>query len=162
MGLDVTVYKNIKRTNSDEDYDFTAFVIDPTWEHKIKNLEKGAKYEGEVSGGNVSYAYSSHSRFREHLLKLQDRHDLLKKDGTVDWERLDKFPELPFYELINFADNEGCLDWETNEKLYNDFKACEGKAVKYAENEHYFIEHYKSWLNVFENGKQRDAVVVFH
>lgn len=162
MGLDVTVYKNIKRTDSDEDYDFTAFVIDPTWEHKIKNLEKGAKYVGEVSEGNISYGYSSHNRFREHLLKLQDRHDLLKKDGTVDWERLDKFPELPFYELINFADNEGCLDWETNEKLYNDFKSCEGKAVKYAENEHYFIENYRSWLNVFVNGKQRDAVVVFH
>ena len=162
MGLAVTVFKNIKKTNDDENYDFTAYVIDPTWEHKIKNLEPDAKYVGERSEGNISYPYSSHNRFREHLLKLQDRHDLLKKDSTVDWERLDKFPELPFYELINFADNEGCLDWETNEKLYNDFKVCEGKAVKYAENEYYFIETYKSWLNIFENGKQRDAVVVFH
>lgn len=162
MGLAVSVFKNIKKTNDDENYDFTAYVIAPTWEHKIKNLENRAKYVGQRSEGNISYPYSSHNRFREHLLKMQGKHHLLKQDGTVDWERLDTEPDTPFYDLINFADNEGCLDWETNEKLFNDFKAWEGEAVKYAETTYNFDENYKRWLNIFENGKQRDAVVVFH
>lgn len=162
MGLDISVYKNVKRTDSDEDYDFHAFVIDPDWEHKIKNLEKDQNYEGEITNGTISYGYSSHNRFREHLLKLQNREDLLEDGGTINWELTGKETKLPFQELINFADNEGCLDWETNEILFNDFKKYEDEAIKYSETQFYFIENYKNWLNIFENGKQKNSVVVFH
>jgi len=165
MGLDVIVYKNVKKVKSDEDFDFAAYVIGSAWDHKIKNLETDALYKGEESDKSINYPYSVHNRFREHLLKLQDKNYLLKEDGTIDWYKLDKEPNIPFYEFIDFADNEGCIDWETNEIIYNNFKENESRAVKYAkkhaEEEPYFIERYKSWLNIFKEGKEEGSVVVF-
>ena len=48
MGLDVRTYGNIKLAENEEDADFTAFVIDEDWKHKIKNLQDGKAYNGDV------------------------------------------------------------------------------------------------------------------
>jgi hypothetical protein len=47
MGLDVRTYGNIKLAENEDDYLFTAFVIDENWKHKIKNLEYGKSYTGD-------------------------------------------------------------------------------------------------------------------
>ena len=161
MGLDVSVYKNVKTTNSEEDYDFVAFVIDEDWKYKIKNLENRARYKGEMCDASISYAYGSHNRFREHLVRMMGRDDLLSNRGEIKWDQLCEEKELPFYDFINFADNEGCLDWETNKKLYGAFVEWKNKAIKYAESELYFDGNYKNWLNIFKSGKEK-GVVVFH
>ena len=44
MGLDVRTYGNIKLAENEDDYAFTAFVIDDSWKHKIKNLKDGKCY----------------------------------------------------------------------------------------------------------------------
>jgi len=155
MGLAVRVYKNIKQTNNEEEYDFEAFVIDDNWKYKIKNLEEGKLYEGDCVDRTISYPYSAHNRFRETLLKLIGRDDLLTSEGKVDWANLPS--DIPFYELIDFADNEGCLDWEVSEKLYKDFKDWETKADEFYSD--FQIDKYKEWLNVFELGKDRGVVV---
>ena len=161
MGLDVSVYKNIKVTESEEDYDFTAFVIDESWLYKIKNLEVDKNYLGECTDANVSYSYSTHSRFRCELLNLTGNLKALKEPFEIDWVQLSKNNKVPFYELINFADNEGCLDFEISEKLYAEFIEWEEVAVKYFEDDDYFKGKYLDWLNVFKNGKDK-GVVVFH
>jgi len=48
MGLDVTTYGNIKLAENEEEADFTAYVIDEDWKHKIKNLQDGKAYTGDV------------------------------------------------------------------------------------------------------------------
>ena len=40
MGLDVRTYGNIKLAENEEEADFTAYVIDEDWKHKIKNLQE--------------------------------------------------------------------------------------------------------------------------
>lgn len=120
MGLDVKVYKNIKLIDSyEEDYDFKAYVIDQSWEYKIKNLVKNGNYKGDLAYYEISYPYSSHNRFRESLITLIGRSDLLDSNGAIKWELLS--PDIPFYDFINFADNEGCLDWEISAKIFDDF-----------------------------------------
>lgn len=164
MGLDVSVFKNIKRTENEADYRFTAFVIDEKWKYKIKNLEDGKDYKGDCTDASVSYAYSTHNRFREALLKIIGRNDLLLLNGKINWLELEKETNIPFYELINFADNEGCLDFEISTILYNNFIEWEDVAIRHFKdnNYFYFAQRYLDWLNVFKNGKEANSVVVFH
>jgi len=89
------------------------------------------------------------------LIKLIGREDLLKADGTIDWQNLPS--DIPFYDLIDFADNEGRIDWETSERIYQDFKAWETKADEFYSE--FQIGKYKEWLNVFDLGRQGGVVV---
>ena len=163
MGLDIMVYKNVKTTDSEEEYQFTAIVIDENWDYKIKNLEYGKNYTGEIVNASVSYGYSTHNRIRESLIKIIGRNYLLLKDGKIDWNKLEyeHESEMPFYELINFADNEGCLDFEISTKLHSQFVEWQDEAVKHLSDNDYFKEKYFDWMNVFEKGKEINSVVVF-
>ena len=155
MGLKVRVYQNIKLSNNKRDYDFKAYVIDENWEYKIKNLKKGRIYKGDIIDRTISYPYSAHNRFREALIKLINRGDLLKQDGTIRWAELPK--DIPFYDFIDFADNEGVLDWEVSNKIYDDFEKFRRKANDfYSESD---LTTYLAWLNIFESAKNNGVVV---
>lgn len=157
MGLSVTVYKNIKETTNPEEADFKAYVIDEAWDWKIRNLKKDAYYTGTPIARTISYPYSTHNRFREELIKLMDRYDLIKGDGTIKWDLIPT--DLPFEPFINFADNEGVLDFEVSELLYDNFKRFEKLAEeKLAER---YLEYYKEWLRTFKLAKN-NGVVVFN
>ena len=157
MGLSVRVYKHIEPTDSEEEYDFIAYVIDKNWKHKIKNLNENQKYNGESQATGVNYAYSTHGRFREYLIKLISCEHLLDEEGRIKWSELEKSTEIPFYELINFADNEGCIDWEISEKLYSQFK--EFSVANSFNEEDYFSGIYEEWKHVFEIAKEKGVVV---
>ena len=161
MGLSVSVFKNIKETKNIENYDFKAYVIDNDWKYKIKNLNEGSYYKGERTESEVNYSYGTHNRFREHLLKILDRYDLLLDDGRINWFILEKESKLPFFELINFADNEGCLDYEISKTLYFNFIEHKEKALKYFGKDNYFTNIYLAWIDVFKDGKETNNVVVF-
>ena len=155
MGLDVKTYGNIKLAENVEDADFIAFVLTEDWKHKIKNLQEGKAYNGDIIFRGVSYPYSAHSSFREKLIKLIDREDLLNADGCINWGILPA--EIPFYDLIDFADNEGCLDWEVSSKIYTDFEKYNEKA-KLEMNE-YDYSRYETWLETFKSAKNNSVVV---
>lgn len=157
MGLDVRVYTNIRIAKDEENYDFQAYVIDKEWRHKIKNLEYDAYYNGDATFRGVSYAYSSHSRFREALIKLISRNDLLDSDGEIKWDILPN--DVPFYDFINFADNEGCLDWEVSGKIYLDFEKYKDKANATMTEPQYEIYHL--WLSTFKHASENSGVVEF-
>lgn len=156
MGLDVRTYGNIKLAENEEDADFTAFVINEDWKHKIKNLQDGKAYSGDVVFRGVSYTYSAHNRFREKLVKLVGCEDLLDNKGKIKWSELPF--EIPFYDLINFADNEGCLDWEVSNIIYSDFEKYNEKAK--SEMNEYDYSKYETWMKTFKSAKN-DGVVVF-
>lgn len=164
MGLDVSVYQNYKLLDINEedenyDYDFQAFVLEEEWENRIKHLEKGKFYEGDQVAHLISYPYSSHNRFREELIRLVGKSHLLQADGRIDWDKLYEESDTPFYELVYFADNEGVLDWETSEKLYNDFKQHEFLANQVFKNEEHNLRRYNNWMETFELGKDKGVVV---
>ena len=155
MGLDIRVYKDIKLTENREEADFVAYVIDSSWRHKIKNLQENKSYVGRLAHRGISYPYSAHSRFRESLVKLVDRMDLLDSRGQIRWDKLT--PEVPFYDLINFADNEGCLDWEISASIYRDFEKFNEKAK--SEMDELDYKRYKIWLETFKESKDNGVVV---
>lgn len=152
MGLDVSVYKNIRLAKDLENYNFKAFTVHPEWDWKIKNLRNNGYYDGDKQGAGVSYPYGTHSRFRDALC------DIIGVKSK-SWQGKDFNPAFPFSELCCFADNEGCLDWEVSEKLYNDFVKFNDKAKKKLNN--YMYEIYCDWMKIFETAKD-NGVVVFH
>lgn len=157
MGLDISVYKKVRLCKEGEEADFLAFVIDDSWLFKIKNLVNKGLYRGELQKKvGLSYPYSSHMRFRVFLIHLIGRDDLLI--GTqINWRILPK--DLPFIDLIDFADNEGCIDWETAARLYKDF-AKYLSAANLSENG-YMRGRYIKWLAVFDAAKDEGGVVVY-
>lgn len=163
MGLSVKVYKNVIETNDNNNYDFCAFVIDSAWDHKIKNLNKNAYYNGTKNDIQLNYSYSGHNRFREFLIKLIDRNDLLMKNGKIDWNKHNNEINSPFHDFINFADNEGCLDWDVNQKIYKDFLKYKDKIddFNYIDDieKQYYSEKYLNWLEIFKEGKDKGVVI---
>lgn len=149
------IYGNVKLAENEEEADFTAFVIDEDWKYKIKNLQDGKAYTGDLIFRGISYPYSSHSRFREKLIKLIGRDDLLDNKKEIKWNELT--PEIPFYDLIDFADNEGCLDWEISAKIYSDFEKFNDKAK--SEMNVYDYSEYETWLETFKAAKNYGVVV---
>jgi len=135
-----------------------AFVYWDGYLDRIKNLEEGKYYKGvRFDGDEICYSYNSHTRFRESLVKLIDRKDLLNSDGKILWESLDA--NIDFYKLISFSDCEGVLDFEVCESLYIDFKKHQQKAKETFSDWDYY--NYVKWLKSFEFAKDNGAVV-FH
>ena len=53
-----------------------------------KELFIGKAYNSDVVFRGVSYPYYAHNRFRETLVKLVDRQDLLDSRGRIKWDAL--------------------------------------------------------------------------
>lgn len=163
MGLDVSVYKNIELCDEDDDYDFMVYLPYEAWDYKIKNLIRDAYYNGDrIADVGVSYGYGTHSRFRESLIMMMGREDLLDSNKEIDYSKLTS--DLPFYDFIDFSDCEGCLDWEISEKIYNDFQKFYDKAMKfYSPNPFYMItqKSYIKWHKIFDEARKNKGVVVF-
>jgi len=158
MGLDISVYNNIKKVADNSEDGFLAYVLEESWEHKIKNLEKGASYDGDIIY-TMSSGYSIHNAFRVNLLKMIGRDDLLDNGGRIDWDKLEIEKDIDFYELILFADNEGCLDWEVSKTLSNQFM--KHKEIAEKKMQGIFKSLYSDWTECFNNAKDK-GVVVFH
>ncbi|MGL4908967.1 MAG: hypothetical protein ACRC3G_06505 [Bacteroidales bacterium] len=157
MGLSVTTYGKITLAKNEKCAKFMAIVIDNNWAHKIKNLEVNKNYYGECIFKGVTYPYGSHYRFKANLLTLVKRADLVSSDGGIKWSAIDS--TIPFYHLIDFADNEGCLDWEISEVIYLDFERYHDQAKRELNAQDYLI--YETWMKTFEASKNNRGVVVF-
>lgn len=160
MGLDIRVYKNLKfltdnedifEEDKDFDYDLYVHVIDPSWEDRIKNFKKGY-YSGEYIFHGPSLPYSSHGRFRKLLCEM------LNVVIEEVWE--DKHPNIPFHDLINFADNEGCLDYEIAEKLYKDFVDNRDKFAE-LEGTDYYLGIYDEWIEACKLAADNKGIILF-
>jgi hypothetical protein len=150
MGLDVKVFQNITKLPKDaEDYDFIASNY-KEFKEQCQNLEWEAKYKAETKKRMISYPCSSHNDFRRELAEM------IGKERRF-WENPDMPKDVPFYELFNFADNEGTIDWESSQKLYNDFVSHKKLATEKLPL--YYLEYYGRWLETFELGKDAGVVV---
>lgn len=154
MGLDVSVYTHVKKVSKDiEDYDFVAFVIDKAWNDRIKNLEDGAHYVGKCADAGVSYSYGSHTIFRNLLCTMLGYKEDEWLNENSGWNT-----EIPFFELFHFADNEGCIDWETSAKLYNDFVKYNADFKRLYSDMPNWYNRYNDWQEVFKTAKENGVV----
>lgn len=79
------------------------------------------KSSGSVEGPSLSYG--GYGAWRRALCEA-----FLFVPIETAWERSDVYDGKPFYELINFADNEGAIGSETSAKLAKDFAEHQEKA----------------------------------
>lgn len=100
--------------------------------------------------------------------------DAFYADATLDERRwaqkqpnarhmADARPDSPFWELINFADNEGVIGTAASAKLARDFAEWQERAEKYAEklpidDEAWFLGKYADWRKAFELAADGGAV----
>jgi hypothetical protein len=155
MGLDVSTYANLKKVDDRDDADFQVYVADEDWEFKVKHLEIGASYCGDRIHRGISYGYSTHNRFRETLIKLINRTDLLDDVGRIIWRDLQW--SIPFYDFINFSDCEGCLDHEVSRTIYLDFEKYNDLAKESLDE--YSYSSYRTWMETFKTAMDNGVVV---
>jgi hypothetical protein len=65
-------------------------------------------------------------------------------EPNVVWANPDLFMDKPFYEIINFADNEGTIGPEAARDLAEDFRNFHAQAREIPDS--YFIELYETWM----------------
>ena len=154
MGLDVRVYTDLEKGNKN-DFVFSPYVISKKWEWKIKNLKHEYYIGIENTNLEINYNYSYHGYFRKELYNL-----VTNKDLTIDEVfKTDDYMSITFGNLIDFADNEGHLDWEVSTILYNDFLKYKEKAQLHKNSE--FVETYNSWLEIFKVVSEEKGVIEF-
>ena len=170
MGLDVSVYRNYKviernEENVDEDgyfegdYDFHVYQAIPEWNYKCEELEIDEYYTADRICHSISYPYSSHMWFRKELLKLIGRDDLIK-GYDIDWDGIVENTDMDFYEFINFSDCEGTLDSKISKVILGNFLKYEDK-VRGMDREDRFVNCYDSWIETFTEGSKDNSVVIF-
>ena len=76
------------------------------------------------------------------------------------------YNDREFYELINFADNEGTIGPKTSAKLYKDFVKMYPEALKAAskldaDTSMWYLSRYFRWMDAIELA-QYDGFVRFH
>lgn len=181
MGLDITYGAKAKKI--DCVFDASGEPIDPVTREEIggrwyracinpdfpgraDELDDDAIYEfdGEV-GRFRAGSYGGYNVWRDELARLagypetryrsdySDRDELRYDAGA--WEAT----EGPFWELINFADNEGDIGAAVSAKLAKDFADFQSKADSWGDE--YWRERYANWRKAFETAAD-GGFVIFH
>jgi hypothetical protein len=155
MGLDITAYRNLKVVENpllDED------GYPENWETEWKPgasmewSEECFKGRGEGIDANAVYTYEEDYEFGAGSYS-----------GYNSWrDILESFSNgKDFYELINFADNEGVIGYVIAKKLYNDFLQNEERAKEFAKtisDGEWWIRKYEDWKTAFEYASDNGAV----
>jgi hypothetical protein len=175
MGLDITVYtkvvpfdeSKILRTHSGEvDYDWTydnevhkVFCYDG-FEQSLRPLvlDTWVQSVGD-SWGFRAGSYSGYSHFRDHLAAVA-----LGVQSHEVWSDPDLYRDKPFFELLNFADNEGTIGGEACKDLLADFEAFEVSAfASFAllPDSDWLLEKYDTWTKAVRDAAPH-GMIDFH
>lgn len=170
MGLSISVYHNLKEVEEDEDhnFDFKVYQSSPEWYDRCPNLSPHGCYNGDkIYGIYPSYAYGSHSNFRNTLLFNiceMNQFNSGKNYDVIDWEKLDEADPktIPFYKFIVFSDCEGVIDWEVSKEILEDFKKYEHRLETIDDDPlQHLSKTYWKWKNAFQEAVDNKGVVVF-
>jgi hypothetical protein len=186
MGLDITAYSHLKhvgeyRTHGDEceeEFDHTVAFAYDGFQRSVRGLvgmEKqgivgtnfvgGDCYEPTTqteSAGFRAGSYSGYGAWRDDLARIAGF-----SDAGDYWGDGPAGEDAPFYELINFADNEGTIGPEAAKDLLEDFRAFRDKAVAYwsdgrpESHTQWDIERYDEWTEACELAAA-DGLICFH
>jgi hypothetical protein len=171
MGLDITAYSHLQALGLHHDVDggwcpdedhITAYAY-ADFPASFRGLEiLGKENEGRAHGMILGGCYietdkSDVHRFHAGSYSAYNAwRDDLRRQFNPDTE-----PDLPFYELIWFADNEGCIGEIAAAELLNDFRtyaAMYNPGRKYPD---YMQQKYVAWQRAFELAAE-GGLVDFH
>lgn len=155
MGLDITAWEKAvitephERTDDCYEADHVLAYVIGDFERSLRGLEPNRCYE--VSGTRFHFlagSYGGYGYFRQLLCGAA----LGVEPGAV-WADPDAFIDLPFYELINFADNEGTIGPDAAADLLADFDE-HGEKVKASiaaasPPETYYADKVDAWHEAF-------------
>lgn len=177
MGLDITAYSNLRVVTAEEhdakdedwceeDDHIGAYAYD-SFPRSFRGLDGWGEAFGSSLRGGLCYAlteqtethgfragsYSGYNQWRADLAEF------VGKEIGDYWGTQDDLDDLPFYELINFADNEGCIGPEAARDLLADFQEHE---VRYrATHDEYFSTKYDDWTKACALAAQ-SGLISFH
>jgi len=151
MELDISVYKNVIPSD-DETECFTIYNI-PEFRARCTAFPEG-DYEAEEIFSFRAGSYSTYNELRRQIAGL------INTTPEKVWKNPDYYSQKPFYELINFADNEGTIDFIVSEKLAKDFQQSLPLAEERIIKSHY-LETYKCFLTAFTLAAKNKGIVRF-
>lgn len=165
MGLHISVASKIELIpDALEDFD-DGFRVGPNIECFVDRADGVQPGIYRVLGEEFGFAagsYGGYNEWREQLAELAGYPPLPYKS---DWESKARSrhaagawaaKEGPFWELIHFADNEGCIGPKTSAKLAKDFADFQAKADEHASK--WFRGRYAEWRRAFELASDNGAV----
>jgi hypothetical protein len=170
MGLDITAYKKIVRTDILVDnYDYnemenhTIFTIYPEYKKVALGINNKYAYTFEDELDFHAGSYTGYNQWREWLARIAgysessyvEHGNIVISRAASCWNG----EKGPFKELIDFSDCEGTIDWKVSRKLVRDFKKFKNRAD--AEPNSYYCEKYMGWMEIFEFASDGGAVA-FH
>jgi hypothetical protein len=160
MGLDITAYQELTKVENPEldgdgypvDYDshWKARHLDSydkSFPGRSEGLKNGTVYSFHKSFGFRAGSYGGYSQWRRELAQLAGY-----ASDTDCWEN---HKSGPFFELINFYDNEGTIGPVVAKKLAKDFTDHHKMAAIVGG---YFFERYCDWENAFNMAADNGAV----
>ena len=132
MGLDVSFYADAEMVHEDKHPRALGEPKDSPgeecWDHftvlwisdfpdQADGLPHNSCWKTGERQAHIHHSYGGYSRFRAWLSM-----GALKVDPEKVWADPDKYAGAPFYEQINFADNEGTIGPKTAAKLAEDYR----------------------------------------
>lgn len=163
MGLDITAYSRLKHIGKhadewcDEQYDdetFNRVHVQAFAYQDFPQSFRGIPVLGNRAASGCAFfdggCFAVTEETKTHAFRAGSysgygvwRDDLRRQFNPRT------LPNGPFYELIWFADNEGCIGPEAAKDLLADFRE---HATSYAPNGHadYFRQKYEDWTTAFE------------
>lgn len=156
MGLNITAYRKLTKLDApfnedDEPVDpqtgetiemdeYLQVCANPYFPGREQGLEDGALYTYAEDDEVFSCSYGDYTIWRESLAKLAG-YPLVERDGreashaAAAWNG--EVSEGPFYELVNFTDNDGVIGPVVAAKLLRDFAEFDERAKAITEDDFY-------------------------
>lgn len=152
MGLDISVFKNLVRQDQESEELWSIYNIDCFAERNTKF--PSGQYCAERILRFGAGSYGGYNQFRRSLANM------LNTTPEAIWENAAEWKDKPFYEIIDFADNEGSIDYEVAENLLSDFIEYKEKAEFVLSNWEW--EKYKDFMAALTLCVENKGVMVYH
>ena len=176
MGLDIAAYEGLTKNDSLKFVDGDVFnqqheivdipdnaliaFINPAFPERARDIEDRCIYNAVDRFSFKAGSYSGYNRWREMLAKLAGYPETrLQINGTEQSQHA--FGAWiatagPFWELINFSDNEGIIGTSASKKLSADFATFDDAARAVGEAE--FYQLFQLWQRAFDMAARDGAV----
>jgi hypothetical protein len=149
MGLDITVYKNLK---SCSELEASFWLRTADFPENCTAFPEGF-YDADSVDHFRAGPYSYYNRLREAIAAL------VKTTPDIVWSQPEKYRGSPFFEFINFSDCEGAIDYVVAEKLARDFAEFQEKAQKELSEMDY--TKYRNFQDAFFLAAVSKGVVIY-
>lgn len=154
MGLDITYHSKIEPIDppegigdeiwewADENNAFQYFTL-AGQEDRLDGVSEQWMV-GNYSGSFRAGSYGGYNAWRAWLCKAT-----LNVEPREVWSNPNRFEGKPFIELIDFADNEGCIGPKTSAKLAEDFMNSRSQLENHDSTDEHDMTLYDEWAKAF-------------